>query len=35
VIDTSGVVRAMFADTDYKQRMEPSAIIDALKKMQN
>ena len=35
VIDTSGVVRAMHADTDYKQRMEPSAIIDALKQMQN
>jgi len=35
VIDSNGVVRAMHADTDYKQRMEPSAIIDALKKMQN
>jgi len=35
VIDTSGVVRAMHADTDYKKRMEPSAIIDALKKIQN
>ncbi len=35
VIDTNGVVRAMQADTDYKKRMEPSAIIDALKKMQN
>ena len=35
VIDTSGVVRAMHADTDYKQRMEPSAIIDALKQIQN
>ena len=33
VIDTTGIVRAMFADTDYKKRMEPSAIIDALKKM--
>ena len=35
VIDTNGVVRAMHADTDYKQRMEPSVIIDALKSMQN
>ena len=35
VIDTNGIVRAMHADTDYKKRMEPSAIIDALKKMQN
>ena len=35
VIDTNGFVRAMFADTDYKKRMEPSAIIDALKKMNN
>lgn len=35
VIDTNMVVRAMHADTDYKKRMEPSAIIDALKKMQN
>ena len=35
VIDTQGVVRAMHADTDYKVRMEPTAIIDALKKMQN
>ena len=35
VIDTNMIVRAMHADTDYKKRMEPSAIIDALKKMQN
>jgi peroxiredoxin len=35
VIDTNGVVQAMHADTDHKKRMEPSAIIDALKKMQN
>lgn len=33
VIDTDGIVRAMQADTDHKKRMEPSAIIDALKKM--
>lgn len=35
VIDTDGVVRAMHADTDYKQRMEPAAIIDALKQLQD
>ena len=35
VIDRNGVVRAMQADTDYMKRMEPSAIIDALKEMQN
>jgi len=34
VIDTDGIVRAMHADTDYKKRMEPSAIIEALKAMQ-
>ena len=33
VIDTNGIVRAMQADTDYKKRMEPSAIIAALKAM--
>lgn len=35
VIDTNGLVRAMFADTDYMKRMEPSAIVDALKNMKN
>lgn len=30
VIDRAGVVRAMHADTDYKERMEPAAIITAL-----
>ena len=35
VIDTNGIVRAMFADTDYMKRMEPSAIIDALKSIKN
>lgn len=35
VIDTHGIVQAMHADTDYKQRMEPSAIVAALKKMQD
>ncbi len=33
VIDSKGIVRAMFADTDYTRRMEPSAIIDALRKL--
>ena len=33
VIDSKGIVRAMFADTDYTKRMEPSAIIDALRKL--
>jgi peroxiredoxin len=30
VIDTSGVVRAMHADNDYRERMEPADIIRAL-----
>jgi peroxiredoxin len=30
VIDRGGIVRAAFADTDYKQRMEPAEIIAAL-----
>ena len=34
VIDTDGIVRAMHADTNYKFRMEPSAIINALKIIQ-
>ncbi|MCK4950596.1 MAG: AhpC/TSA family protein [Gammaproteobacteria bacterium] len=33
VIDSNGTVQAMHAQTDYKARMEPSAIIDALKKI--
>ena len=33
VIDQKGIVRAMQAQTDYKIRMEPAAIIDALKKI--
>jgi len=33
VIDKMGIIRAAFADTDYKKRMEPDAIIDALKKL--
>lgn len=30
VIDNQGIIRAVFADTDYTRRMEPAAIIDAL-----
>lgn len=33
VIDREGIVRAMHADTDYKQRMEPADIIKALQKL--
>lgn len=33
VIDQKGVVRAAFADTDYKKRMEPADIIAALGKL--
>ena len=31
VIDQKGVIRAVHAETDYKQRMEPAAILKALK----
>ena len=31
VIDQEGVVRAAFARVDYKQRMEPAAILEALR----
>jgi len=31
VIDRQGIIRAMHADTDYKQRMEPADILRALK----
>lgn len=30
VIDRQGIIRAAFADTDYRKRMEPAAIIEAL-----
>jgi len=33
VIDQQGIVRAMQAETDYTKRMEPDAIINALKKL--
>lgn len=31
VIDRAGVIRAAFADVDYTRRMEPAAVVDALK----
>ena len=33
VIDKSGIVRAAFADTDYKKRMEPADILTALQQL--
>lgn len=33
VIDRQGIVRAMHADVDYKQRMEPADIIKALQQL--
>lgn len=33
IIDKKSIIRAVYADLDYKNRMEPQAIIDALKKM--
>ncbi len=33
IIDQNGTITAMEADTDYKKRMEPAAIIEALKKL--
>jgi len=33
VIDKKGIIRAAYANTDYTKRMEPKAIIDALKKL--
>ncbi len=35
VIDRHGIVRAAFADTDYKRRMEPADIITALRTLTN
>lgn len=34
VIDRTATVRAAFADTDYRQRMEPAAILAALRDLQ-
>ncbi len=33
VIDRKGIIRAVHADTDYKKRMEPAAIIEALSRL--
>jgi len=33
VIDQKGIIRAVHVDTDYKKRMEPADIIDALSKL--
>ena len=33
VIDQAGIVRAAFADSDYKKRMEPADILAALQKL--
>lgn len=33
IIDKAGIIRAAHADTDYKKRMEPQAIVDALSKL--
>lgn len=33
VIDTKGIIRASFSDLDYKKRMEPKVIVEALKKL--
>lgn len=33
VIDRNGIVRAAFADTDYKKRMEPADILAALQQL--
>ena len=30
IIDRQGIIRAVFADTDYKKRMEPADIVEAL-----
>ncbi len=35
VIDRHGIVRAAFADTDYKRRMEPADIIATLRTLEN
>jgi peroxiredoxin len=33
IIDQSGVIRFVFAESDYRKRAEPTAIIDALKSL--
>ncbi|RRQ20786.1 peroxiredoxin-like family protein [Thiohalobacter thiocyanaticus] len=34
VIDRDGVIRAAFADVDYTKRMEPAAVVEALKTLE-
>jgi peroxiredoxin len=34
IIDSNGLIRGMHADTDYKERMEPAAILGVLQKLQ-
>ena len=33
VIDRNGIVRFAFADTDYRKRAEPAAIVEALEEL--
>jgi len=33
VIDTTGTIRAAYIEKDYTKRMEPAAIVDALKEL--
>ncbi len=33
LIDKSGLIKYAFLDTDYTKRMEPSSIVDELKKL--
>jgi len=33
VIDRDGTIRAAFADADYTRRMEPAAILEALRRI--
>ncbi|GAB4020218.1 peroxiredoxin-like family protein [Spirosoma koreense] len=35
VIDTEGVIRYAFVDTDYRKRAEPAAILDVLKTLKS
>jgi peroxiredoxin len=35
IVDRSGVIRFVFAESDYRKRAEPTDIIDALKELQD
>jgi peroxiredoxin len=35
VVDQSGIIRASFVNADYKQRMDPDAIVAALGELNN